>query len=114
MGEDPPRIRFHLDESVDPDIAPALRRNGIDVTTSQEVRLLTRPDETQLDFARREGRMLVTHDDDFLVMANLTNDHCGIAYCHIHARSMRQIIDALILIHGVLTPNDTRGKVEYV
>jgi len=28
------RIRFHLDENVDPVIALALRRYGIDVTTS--------------------------------------------------------------------------------
>lgn len=27
----PERIRFHLDENVDPDIALALRWNGIDV-----------------------------------------------------------------------------------
>jgi hypothetical protein len=30
------RIRFHLDEHVDPAIATALRRAGIDVTTTNE------------------------------------------------------------------------------
>jgi hypothetical protein len=36
----PPAIRFHLDEDTDPAIAAGLRRYRIDVTTSQETRLL--------------------------------------------------------------------------
>ena len=58
--------------------------------------------------------MLVTHDEDFLVIANLTMDHPGIAYCHIQSRTMRQIVDALVLIHDVLTPNEVHGKVEFL
>ena len=46
------RIRFHLDENVDPDVALALRRQGIDVTTTREMKLLGQPDEVQLAFAR--------------------------------------------------------------
>jgi hypothetical protein len=30
------RIRFHLDENVDPDIATALRRHDVDVTTTND------------------------------------------------------------------------------
>jgi hypothetical protein len=40
----PERIRFHLDENVDPDIASALGRTGIDVTTSQQANLLAESD----------------------------------------------------------------------
>jgi len=50
------RIRFHLDEHVDPAIAIAVRRAGIDVTTTSEAGLRTKDDETHLDFARAEGR----------------------------------------------------------
>jgi predicted nuclease of predicted toxin-antitoxin system len=59
------RIQFHLDENVDPDIALALRRHGIDVTTSREMNLLGQPDEVQLAFACEQGRVIVTHDTDF-------------------------------------------------
>ena len=114
MPDNIERIRFHLDENVDPVIALALRRVDIDVTTTQESRLLHKPDLLQLDFARMENRMLVTHDEDFLVIANLTTDHPGIAYCHIRARSLKQIADALVLIHAVLTPDEVRGKVEFI
>ena len=63
------RIRFHLDENVDPVIAVALRRYGADVTTTDEEGLLGSDDETQLAFAKREARVSVTHDDDFLRLA---------------------------------------------
>jgi DNA modification methylase len=65
------RIRFHLDENVDPDVARALRRHGIDVTTTVETGLRTQNDTAQLAFIRQEGRVMVTHDTDFLRIAPL-------------------------------------------
>lgn len=59
------RVRFHLDEHVDPDIARALRRHGIDVTTTVEAGLRTESDVAQWEFVRREDRVIVTHDADF-------------------------------------------------
>ena len=50
----PERVRFHLDEQVDPDVARALRRYGIDVTTTIEAGLRTHSDLAQLEFATRE------------------------------------------------------------
>ncbi len=47
------KIRFHLDEQVDPEIASQLGRRGIDVTTTVEVGLRTASDESQLDFIRQ-------------------------------------------------------------
>lgn len=73
------RIRFHLDENVNPVIAQALRQYGIDVTTSTEARVLSKSDEEQLEFALKENRVVVTHDDDFLQMASQSNKHPGIA-----------------------------------
>ncbi len=54
------RIRFHLDENVTPAIAIGLRRYGIDVTTTVEAGLRGTPDEAQLEFARKTGRIIVT------------------------------------------------------
>ncbi|MEG4347999.1 DUF5615 family PIN-like protein [Microcoleus sp. A003_D6] len=63
------RIRFHLYEHIDRDIAGALRLYGIDVTTTVEAGLRTKMDEQQWFFIQQEQRMLVTQDRDFLVMA---------------------------------------------
>ncbi len=64
------RLRFHLDEHIDPDVARALRRYGIDVTTTVEAGLRTLNDLAQLEFATREQRVLVTHDADFIRLAD--------------------------------------------
>jgi len=108
------RIKFHLDEHVDPDIAKALRRHGIDVTTTVEAGLRTDDDSVHLDFIRREERVVVTHDADFLRYASESSDHPGIAYCRMGARSIGEIIRSLILICEVLTPEEMAGHVEYL
>lgn len=107
-------IRFHLDENVNPVIAIALRRYGVDVTTTVEANLRTSGDEEQLTFARQENRVIVTHDDDFLRMANQTLNHPGIACCHKEARTIGEIISGLRLIYEVLTPDEIQGRVEYL
>jgi hypothetical protein len=84
------RTKFHpstgsghrLDEHVDPDIAKALPRYGIDVTTTVDAGLRTEDDPVHLDFIRRKGRVVVTHDADFLRYASRNSDHPGIAHCH--------------------------------
>jgi predicted nuclease of predicted toxin-antitoxin system len=108
------RVKFHLDEHVDPDTARALRRYGIDVTTTVDAGLRTEDDPVHLDFIRREGRVVVTHDADFLRYASRNSDHPGIAYCHIGARPIGEIIRRLILIYEVLTPEEMAGHVEYL
>ncbi|MEO6064075.1 MAG: DUF5615 family PIN-like protein, partial [Thermoflexales bacterium] len=55
----PGPIRFHLDEHIDPAIAAALRRVGVDVTTTNEAGLRTADDARQWEYAQREGRVIV-------------------------------------------------------
>jgi len=64
------RIRFHLDENVDPAIALGLRRYGIDVTTTNDVELRTQSDEVQLAFIQETQRVLFTQDTDFSIIAS--------------------------------------------
>lgn len=108
------RIRFHLDENVDSDIAKALRRLGVDVTTTAEMGLIGQPDEAQLAFVYQNGRVLVTHDADFLRLASQQLNHCGIAFCKKNVRTLGEIIRSLMLIHEVFTPEEMHGQVEYL
>ncbi len=101
-------IRFHLDEHVDPAVAIALRRAGIDVTTTNEVGLRTKDDETHFNFARDEGRVIVTRDQDFLRLISDAADHPGIAF-YTASQSLREIIEGLILICEVMTRAKWRG-----
>lgn len=108
------RIRFHLDEHIDPDIATALRHYGVEVTTTVEAGLRTADDAKQLAFIRREHRVMVTSDKDFLRFASLDNDHPGIAFLGSMGRSISEIIEGLILIYEALAPEEMAGQVEYL
>ncbi|MEO8434411.1 MAG: DUF5615 family PIN-like protein [Pyrinomonadaceae bacterium] len=107
------RIRFHLDEHVDPAIATALRRAGINVITTNEAGLRTKDDEAHFRFARSEGRVLVTRDQDFLGLADNIADHSGVAFYNAN-QSLREIIEALILVYEVMLPEEMVGQIEYL
>jgi len=107
------RIRFHLNEHVDPAIAAALQRAGIEVTTTIQAGLRTQNDEAHLRFARAEGRVIVTRDQDFLRFAGATLDHAGIVF-YTANQSIREIIEGLILVYEVMLPDEMVGRVEYL
>jgi predicted nuclease of predicted toxin-antitoxin system len=108
------RIRFHLDEHVDPDVARAWQRYGIDVTTTVSAGLRSQSDMAQLNFAWREQRVLVTHDADFLRLADQGVPHAGLAYGVRVSRSLGEMIRSLILIYEVLTSEEMANRVEYL
>ena len=108
------RIRFHLDENVDPAIADGLRRRGVDVTTELEAGLLGAEDGLHLDHGLKEQRVIVTHDDDFLSLAKKGSNHCGIAWRGMQTRSIGQILAALMLIHDCLSVEDMRNHIEFL
>jgi predicted nuclease of predicted toxin-antitoxin system len=108
------RVRFHLDEHMDPDIALALRRHGIDVTTTVEGGLRTREDERQLEYVRTEGRVVVTDDTDFLRVAAATSDHSGVVFCRRTRHTLGDIIRFLLLVHEAYAAEEMVGRVEYL
>jgi len=108
------QISFHLDEHINPAIARELRRQNINVTTTVEANLRGQSDESQLAFASREGRVLITHDDDFLRLASVNKQHSGIAYCHQESRSLGEIVNTLVLMYKVYTSEEMIGRVEYL
>jgi predicted nuclease of predicted toxin-antitoxin system len=107
-------IRFHLDENCPNSIAEGLRRRGIDVTTSNDVELLGATDEVQIAYARAEGRVIVTHDKDFLAINAGSVHHEGIAYSRQGKRSIGQIILALTQIWERMEPEEMRDWLVYL
>ncbi|HZQ10861.1 MAG TPA: DUF5615 family PIN-like protein [Anaerolineae bacterium] len=108
------RIRFHLDENVDPDVARALKRHGIDVTTSIELDMQGQTDDEQVAFIRRTQRVIFTHDADFLRFASKDRDHPGIVYSAKTSKTLGEIIRSLVLIYEILSPEEIAGRVEYL
>jgi hypothetical protein len=107
-------IRFHLDESADGRLAAALRRRGIDVTTPLDTALISAEDEQHLTFADTENRVIITQDSDFLKLHQAGSRHAGIAYCAPGTRTLGYLLRYLCLMHDCLTPEDMRGRVEYL
>lgn len=110
----PGRIRFHLDENVSNAIAEGLRRRGINVTTTLEAGLMGASDEEQLAFTLAQGRVIFTHDEDFLQLHQAGVAHAGVAYCHQGNRSIGEIIKTLALIWEWVEPEDMLAKVEFI
>lgn len=108
------RLRFHLDENVDPDIASALGKRGIDVTTTPEAGLRSAKDEPQWEYVLRERRVFVTHDAGFIKRANQTSTHAGLAYCAMNSRSVGQVVEMLILMFEVYSSEEMAGRVQYL
>jgi len=108
------RLRFHLDENVDPDIASALRKRGVDVTTTQEAGLRSAKDEPQWEYVLRERRVFVTHDAGFINRAHQAPTHPGVAYCRMNSRSVGQVVETLILMFEVYSSEEMEGRVQYL
>jgi predicted nuclease of predicted toxin-antitoxin system len=87
-----------LDEHVAHAVAQALRRRGIDVLTATEAGLRSLPDEAVLSATQAAGRLLVTHDADFLRLHQRQQPHAGLAYCAQGIRTISQIVASLVLI----------------
>ncbi|MGH9801099.1 MAG: DUF5615 family PIN-like protein, partial [Blastocatellia bacterium] len=108
------RIKFYFDEHIPQSVAAGLSRRGIDVLTVQMAGRTGLPDDEQLAFATQQGRLMVTMDSDFLILAAQGNHHAGIAYAKPGTRSISQLIQKLKLIHDLLAPDEMQNHVEYL
>ena len=110
----PRTIRFHLDENCDRAIARGLRRLGIDVTTTTDLGLLAAPDESQIEAAHWDGRVLLTQDQDFLVLHASGAHHLGIVFSPKDQRTIGEIIRGMELIWECLEPDEMVRRVEFL
>ncbi len=60
--------RFYADANLNKALTQGLRQRGIDIVTAQEEQTDTLLDHDLLRHATRQGRVLVTHDRDFLTI----------------------------------------------
>ena len=108
------RSRLQIDEHIPLAVAQGLRRRGIDVSTAGEADLLGAPDTEYLVRSQVEGRVLVTHDRDFLRLHQSQQQHAGIAYCEQGTRSIGELVAGLLLIYEVLDFSEMIGQVEFL
>lgn len=107
-------ITFHLDENVDHAVARGLRLRGLDVTTTTDAGLTGEPDESHIAFATSSGRVIVTHDPDFLVLHTKGVEHSGIVFVPDGNTPVGAIVRFLCLLHECVSLEEMVGQVEYV
>lgn len=106
-------ITFHLDENVDHAVARGLRLRGIDVTTTTDAGLVGKPDESHVAFANATGRVIVTHDPDFLALHATGIEHSGIVFVPDGSAPIGEVVRFLCLLHECGAAKEMRGQVEY-
>lgn len=107
------QISFYLDEHVHRAVADGLRHRGMNVLTVQEAGKSGGADREQLSFAMSEGRVMVTMDSDFLLLASEGVSHAGIVFAN-SQRSIGDLIGSLMLVYDVLKAADMMNHIEYV
>lgn len=107
------RIQLYTDEHVPKAVARGLRQRGVDVLTVQEAGMLGASDEEHLSFARRQGRVTFTQDEDFLRLHAFERQHAGIVYAP-QQTAIGEIIRGLMLVSEVLEPDEMEGHVEFL
>jgi len=107
------QISFYLDEHIHRAVADGLQRRGVNVLTVQAAGKSGMSDREQLGFAMSEGRVMVTMDSDFLILASEGVSHAGIVYAN-SQRSAGELIGSLMLVYNILTSADMTNHVEYV
>jgi len=107
-------IRFHLDESVSTVLVRALREREIEVSTPVDARLLSATDEEHLAFGRSEGRVVITHDDDFLRLHTENANHAGIVYCHQDKYRIGEFLGMILLVCNCYSAEEIQGQVVFL
>jgi predicted nuclease of predicted toxin-antitoxin system len=107
-------VKFCLDEHIPKGVVEGLRRRGVDVLTLQEADRSGDSDEKQLAFATREGRVLVTFDDDFLRLDASGIPHTGVVFSQTGRRTVGELIESLMLIANVIESNEMKNHIEFI
>ena len=76
------RLRLALDEHISRACMEGLQRQGFDAVLLVDVGRTGMADAEHLAWATSERRLLVTHDNDYLGLANANPGHAGVAYCY--------------------------------
>ena len=102
-----------MDEHVASVVARAMTRRGFDVVTAQDAGMRQTDDSLLLDYAHRQGRVMVTQDEGYLVLHAAGQQHSGITYLR-HGASPSYIIQQLTLPVEVVSREEMIGRLEYL
>jgi len=111
-------LAYYFDEHVPWPVTHGLRSGGIDVLMVQDDEVRGEDDEPLLVRATELGRVLFTHDDDFLVIGaewlRAGREFAGLVCVHQDRLSYRVRIDDLTRLSREYTPVEMRNRLVYL
>ena len=108
------KIRLYFDENMPEAAATQLASHGIDVLTTQKAERCGADDLDQLYFAAGLGRVICSHDKDFLELANTDPLHCGIAFIGFNGKEMGALVRALLEFYRNETAESMKNRLVYL
>lgn len=109
-------LQYYFDTHIAKVVANQLRAKGVDVVRCEEVGMAEASDEEHLVYASKEGRIMVSQDDDFLTLdadwQQQNRSHTGIMYEPQHLQGVAQISH---IVQQLLFYNEaeTGGAIDY-
>ncbi|MFH1265740.1 MAG: DUF5615 family PIN-like protein [Planctomycetota bacterium] len=107
-----------MDHHVPSAVTRGLRRRGVDVLTAHEDGAADLDDEGLLARATELKRVVFTHDNDFLSIADRWQQggrlFCGVIYTHQQNVTVGQAIEQLQLIAEASEPGDIENQVQFI
>ena len=97
-----------------PVVADQLVLHGIDAVSARNLGKLGDDDQNHLQQANEMGRVLCTHDQDFLRMATHGIDHSGVVFAQQQQASIGGWVRALRALHARMQAEDARGQVIFL
>jgi hypothetical protein len=111
-------VSYYMDEQVPDAITRGLRRRGVDVLRVQDDGHANTDDAVILDRAAALGRVVFTHDQDFLVIAHHRQANglrfAGVVFAHQDGPSIGQCVDDLEIIAVASELHEWENRVEYL
>lgn len=107
------KLVYYTNESVNIAVAEGLKRRGVKVFTARDTGNLGLSDEEQLEYAKRENLVIITHDDDFLILS-VNHEHKGIIFVHQQKYSIGDLIRNLKLVWDVIEQKDMKNHIEFL
>ncbi|MBW8049790.1 MAG: hypothetical protein FVQ77_05520 [Cytophagales bacterium] len=107
------KITFYTNEGVNIAISDGLKRRGVNVFSARDANNLGLSDDEQLDYAKKNNLVIVTHDVDFLTMATKYK-HKGIIYVHQQKYSIGDLIRKLELLYDIIDQKEMENRLEFL
>lgn len=106
-------IKFYMDEHIPKAVASGLRQRGVEAMSCVDIGMLGKSDAEHLAWAFQKGYVIVTQDNDFLVLHAQGVEHAGIAFAS-QPRHIGELIRALMFIYEVLDAQDMVNHIEFI